>query len=719
MSHSGPRLRTNPLGWRLPPLTLLLMMTTLLAPRPARGAEGEIAPLDAERSARAPWDQLPPVDFSIPPYARFLEGVRIVLDPGHGGDGFIPGFKQGPTGVREAEVNLRVAMFLKEFLDQAGAETTLVRTRDWDYTLAERAALGNRAHADLFISLHHNAAGNPEPNYTTIWYHGPPAASLAALDASHELIFSVGEAMRTTFLIANPLMDDRQMYNSGFGVLRDLKVPGLLAESSFFSNPAEERRLADPEYNRREAHGIFLGLARWAAKGLPYAQLQEPRSQVTGPRPEFRFMLNDGLQDRRGWGHERNYILADSIAVRLDGKPLEFAYDPADKSVRFRAPSALAPGGHQVEIEFQNAYKHHNLHPVFPFTVITEDLLADRVICIDPGHGGTRASDPTRLAVGTGIHEEETNLKVAHLLHNYLEAAGARPVLTRSVDEEIGLYERVEIAMDQGAELFLSIHHNGCFDPEIDTPQVFFHGDATANPEGVRMSRLLLAELESLLGRSAGGILSDRVIYDIGFAVLRHSYGKIPAVLGESVFFTNPIGARQLADDAFLDAEARAYLNAVIRYFQHQPSTPPSEEPGKPVLERVPFWEWVREEPPAPDSWREHLTLAQEWLYLARNLRNLTIDRTGTVLRPHDVRIVDAYFKGALYHLEQSLRRFPSSPRAASLWEDYAAACDEMLDDPRAQERARVARQRLVEHYPDSPQAARARSFSPPVSGNP
>jgi hypothetical protein len=80
---------------------------------------------------------------------------------------------------------------------------------------------------------------------------------------------------------------------------------------------------------------------------------------------------------------------------------------------------------------------------------------------------------------------------------------------------------------------------------------------------------------------------------------------------------------------------------------------------------------------------------------------------------------VDAYFKGALYHLEQSLRRFPSSPRAASLWEDYAAACDEMLDDPRAQERARVARQRLVEHYPDSPQAARARSFSPPVSGNP
>jgi N-acetylmuramoyl-L-alanine amidase len=544
------------------------------------------------------WEEkLPPADYAIPPYARFLAGLRIVIDPGHGGDGFIPGYKQGPSGVREAEVNLR--------------------------------------------------------------------------------------------------------------------VPGVLTEASFFSHPPEEQRLNQPEYNRREAFGIFLGLARWAAKGLPYAVLQEPDAMVTDCSPSFLFYLNDGLEDRKAWGYERNYILADSIAVRLDGVPVEVHYDPDHKAVRYEQDSSLSTGGHTLRVEFQNAYKHHNVHPEFHFTALSPGLLDGHVICIDPGHGGTRATDPSRLATETGVHEEETNLKVALLLEDYLTRAGADVVLTRKTNEALGLYERVQIARDAGAEVFVSIHHNGCFDPSIDTPQVFFHGKASSNKESVRLARRLRAEFERLLGRSSGAVISDKVIYDIGFAVLRHSMGHMTAVLGEPVYFTNRNGARQLADDAFLQAEARAYLNAIVGFFQESPETE-SDSPSTEIEEDwteqdAPFFERILDDPPSPQVWREHLTLGQEWLYQARECRKSAVDSEGNIIDSPDARIVDEYYRGALQHFEMALRYFPNSPRAASLWEDIAAVYDEMLVEEHQDQKARTARLHLVQYYPDSAQAARAR----------
>ena len=72
-------------------------------------------------TTRTNWHKLPKADYGIPPYARYLQGIRICLDPGHGGQGHLPEYKRGPTGLREAEVNLRVAFYLRDFLSQAGA----------------------------------------------------------------------------------------------------------------------------------------------------------------------------------------------------------------------------------------------------------------------------------------------------------------------------------------------------------------------------------------------------------------------------------------------------------------------------------------------------------------------------------------------------------------------------------------------------------------------
>ena len=76
-------------------------------------------------AANYAWTDQPDPTFPIPPYAQYLAGVKIVLDPGHGGRGDRPDWKCGPTGLREAEINLRVAQFLRGFLEAVDADVVL------------------------------------------------------------------------------------------------------------------------------------------------------------------------------------------------------------------------------------------------------------------------------------------------------------------------------------------------------------------------------------------------------------------------------------------------------------------------------------------------------------------------------------------------------------------------------------------------------------------
>ena len=117
------------------------------------------------------WYTLPEPRFEIPPYAKHLAGLKFCLDPGHGGDAHIPNYKRGPTGVREATVNLRVANLLKGFLEASGAEVIMTRNFDSLVSLEDRAEFSNSSDVHFFVSLHHNASNNPQTNYTSTWYH--------------------------------------------------------------------------------------------------------------------------------------------------------------------------------------------------------------------------------------------------------------------------------------------------------------------------------------------------------------------------------------------------------------------------------------------------------------------------------------------------------------------------------------------------------------------
>lgn len=309
------------------------------------------------------------------PAEKYLEGWCIVLDPGHGGKGDVPGYKMGPTGVREAEMNLRVAYLLRKLLEDAGAYVTL--TREGEVSAAaddrlkdthkRRADIANYLQrpdggvgADLFISLHHNASSREGANYPSVWFHGEADWSEPSLDAARYVGHRLGAELRCDEVgLTSVLMSDQQMYGSGFAVLRHAQVPAFLTESSFFTEPQEEQRLRDAMYNLREAHAIYLGLVEYAYGGRPTQTT--PDVAVAEGKLTVTTTLNENLPE--WWGHERHRTLSSTVSVFVAGQRVAVQYDPATQQLTaaeaFHGEPADA-GPIDVSIHHANFYKHHN-----------------------------------------------------------------------------------------------------------------------------------------------------------------------------------------------------------------------------------------------------------------------------------------------------------------------------------------------------------------------
>ena len=317
----------------------------------------------SELEERNEWHKLPQANFAIPPYARYLEGIKICLDPGHGGQAHLPYYKRGPTGLREAEVNLRVTLYLREFLKEAGAIVFITRTDDSFVSIPDRSELANKNAVDFFISLHHNSFSDPETNYTSTWYHQDADDSRASLDLARYVQQSVADALRLPQFTPTGLYSDRLVIPSGFGVLRQTKGPAILVEASFYSNPEEEQRLKKESYNKREAYGYFIGIARYVAAGFPKGILLTPvpESSVETKTPRIQIRVADGLHERGAWMLKRQQVFSDSTRVKLDGVVVPHQYLRAEDLIEIAPPKPLSNGIHLVETNLVNYYGNHSL----------------------------------------------------------------------------------------------------------------------------------------------------------------------------------------------------------------------------------------------------------------------------------------------------------------------------------------------------------------------
>jgi len=233
----------------------------LLYPVVAHSGTLGLAQLDAEATLRP---LLSP--------ARNQPGARVrtvCLDPGHGGKD--PGNEVGSC--QEKRHTLLLAKEVRSQLTRAGLKVTLTRSTDSFVELPARAELARRRSADLFVSLHFNAA---EASRNTV--HGAEVYCLTPAGASSTNARGEGEGggwfagnrhneqnlflayQMQKALTQNLAAEDRGVRRARFAVLRDAVMPAVLIEAGFLSHPAEGRQIVTEEYRRRIAHAIVDGL---------------------------------------------------------------------------------------------------------------------------------------------------------------------------------------------------------------------------------------------------------------------------------------------------------------------------------------------------------------------------------------------------------------------------------------------------------------------------
>jgi N-acetylmuramoyl-L-alanine amidase len=222
-----------------------------------------------------------------------------------------------------------------------------------------------------------------------------------------------------------------------------------------------------------------------------------------------------------------------------------------------------------------------------------QSAIRGKRICIDPGHGGTAATDKYRVG-RNGEREEWINLRVALALKKMLTEAGAHVVMTRERDEQVDLVTRAKIARDSVVDVFLSIHHNATADSTLNFPIVYFHGAASENLAGVELAKCVAKSIKIKFYKHEvpASVVSDYTIFpEKGAAVLRETYG-IPGLLGEASFFTNEAEEERLKTKSHNDAEARAYFEALQKYFQR----PAKKIRRKRIPLQLPRFEVLQEE---------------------------------------------------------------------------------------------------------------------------
>jgi N-acetylmuramoyl-L-alanine amidase len=233
----------------------------LLFPVVARNEALCLAQLDVDTTLRP---------LLSPPKGRPGARIRtICLDPGHGGKD--PGNRVGSN--QEKLYTLLLAQELRTQLARAGLKVTLTRGTDTFIDLPTRTELAKRRSADLFVSLHFNAAEARRDSVqgaevycltpagassTNARGEGAGAGSFPGNRQNDKNLFLAFEVQKA--LTRNLSVEDRGVRRARFAVLRDTVMPAVLIEAGFMSHPAEGRKIFTAAYRQKMARAIVEGL---------------------------------------------------------------------------------------------------------------------------------------------------------------------------------------------------------------------------------------------------------------------------------------------------------------------------------------------------------------------------------------------------------------------------------------------------------------------------
>ncbi|WP_369937817.1 N-acetylmuramoyl-L-alanine amidase [Xanthomonas tesorieronis] len=240
-----------------------------------------------------------------------MRPLIVAIDPGHGGQD--PG-AMGPTGKREKDVTLAIGRELARQINATpGMKAYMTRDTDVFIPLPMRAQKARAAKADIFISIHADAAENRSATGSSVYVLSTKGASsqrarwLADKENAADLVGGV-RLQKTDSTLASVLLDLAQsghmkasedaaghvlgglkrignnhkpeIERANFAVLRTSDMPAMLVETAFISNPDEERRLTDPGYQRRLAGAVLDGVNTFFTRQPPPGTLFAARAQA-------------------------------------------------------------------------------------------------------------------------------------------------------------------------------------------------------------------------------------------------------------------------------------------------------------------------------------------------------------------------------------------------------------------------------------------------------
>ncbi|WP_225876205.1 N-acetylmuramoyl-L-alanine amidase [Lysobacter solisilvae (ex Woo and Kim 2022)] len=246
--------------------------------------------------------------------SRGMRPLVIAIDAGHGGQD--PG-ATGQNGKREKDVTLAIARELARQINATpGLKAYLTRDNDVFIPLNRRAQLARQARADMFVSIHADAAENRAANGSSVYVLSLKGASsqrarwLADKENSSDLIGGV-RLEKTSGTLASVLIDLTQsgqmkasedaaahvlnglsrigrnhkphVERANFAVLRTSDMPAMLVETAFISNPDEERRLGDPDYQRQLARAVLDGVNTYFVRQPPPGTLYAAQAAAEIP----------------------------------------------------------------------------------------------------------------------------------------------------------------------------------------------------------------------------------------------------------------------------------------------------------------------------------------------------------------------------------------------------------------------------------------------------
>lgn len=200
-----------------------------------------------------------------------LSGRIIAIDAGHGGP---DGGASSKSGIVEKDINLAIAKFLRDYLQEAGAIVYMTRESDTDLAnpdttklsqrkredLHARAQFINEKKSDIFLSIHMNSvpSGRWSGAQTFYYPNHPDNYTLAGL-IQNEIKRNLGNTNRVVKQITTTYL------------LKELKMPSALVEVGFLSNSTEAALLRDPKYQKKVAASIYQGILRYSTGEKPPA----------------------------------------------------------------------------------------------------------------------------------------------------------------------------------------------------------------------------------------------------------------------------------------------------------------------------------------------------------------------------------------------------------------------------------------------------------------